>query len=62
MVAVAGHAVAAGVTAAFAAPAHGRLGRAGPAGPDRAEVARLLQADRVRLAATVVALAAALLV
>ncbi|MET0820790.1 MAG: hypothetical protein ABWY58_07480 [Aeromicrobium sp.] len=62
IVAVAGHAVAGGTTAAFAAPSHGRLGGAGAAGPDRTEIVRLLRADRVRLLATVVALVAALLV
>ncbi|MCL8251448.1 hypothetical protein AERO_08630 [Aeromicrobium fastidiosum] len=54
--ALAGHAVAAGTTAAVAAPAHGRLGRDGPS--DR-EVGRLLVADRVRLAATAAAFVAA---
>ena len=62
LVSVAGHAVAAGVTATVAAPSHGRLGRAGSDGPDRAEIVRLLRADRARLLATAVALAAALLV
>jgi tetrahydromethanopterin S-methyltransferase subunit E len=62
IVAVSGHAVAACVTAVFAAPSHGRLGRAGAAGPERSEIVRLQWADRVRLLATVVALAAALLV
>ena len=57
-VAVAGHTVAAGATALSAAPTHGRLGRTGP---DPRDIARLLRADRVRLAGTVVAFAAALL-
>lgn len=59
LVAVAGHAVAAGTTAVVAAPAHGRLGRSGP---DRRVLRRLLVADRVRLAGAAVALVAALLV
>jgi hypothetical protein len=62
LLSVGGHALAAGVTAAFAAPSHGRLGRAGSDGPDPAEIVRLLRADRVRLLATVVAFAAALTV
>ena len=57
LVALAGHAVAAGVTAVSAAPSHGRLGRDGRT--DR-ELAHLLTADRWRLAATVVAFGAAL--
>ena len=57
LVALTGHAVAAGVTAIFAAPSHGRLGLDGRT--DR-ELAHLLTADRWRLAATVVALGAAL--
>lgn len=57
LVACAGHAVAAVTTAVSAAPTHGRLGRSGPGAGD---IARLLRADRVRLAGTVVALAAAL--
>lgn len=56
-VALAGHAVAAGTTALSAAPSHGRLGRDGPSGR---ELHRLLTADRVRFAATVVAFAGAL--
>lgn len=59
LVAVAGHAIAAGTTALVAAPAHGRLGRSGS---DRRELTHLLVADRVRLGGAVVALAAALLV
>ena len=56
-VAVLGHAVAGGTTALVAAPTHGRLGREGK----RPElVGRLLRADRVRTAAVLVALAAAL--
>jgi len=56
-VALAGHAVAAGTTAVVAAPTHGRLGRAGK----RPElVRRLLVSDRVRTAAALVALLAAL--
>lgn len=56
-VALVGHAAAAGTTALVAAPTHGRLGREGK----RPElVRRLLLADRVRTAATLVALAAAL--
>ncbi|MBP2388961.1 hypothetical protein [Aeromicrobium fastidiosum] len=57
LVALAGHAVAAAVTATSAAPSHGRLGRDGRT--DR-ELTRLLTADRWRLAATVVAFGAAL--
>lgn len=57
LTAVAGHAVAAGTTAVMAAPSHGRLGRHGPSD---AELQLLLTADRVRLAASVVAFAAAL--
>ena len=55
-VAVAGHAVTLGVTAAVAAPLHGRLGR----GRDASLVGRLLVADRVRAAGVVVALAGAI--
>ena len=58
LLAMAGHVVAAGTTAAFAAPSHGRLGRDGPSA---AELHRLLTADRVRLAGTVLAFGAALL-
>jgi hypothetical protein len=54
--AVAGQAVAAGATAAVAAPAHGRLGREGRS-PH--VVRRLLVADAVRLVAALVGLAAA---
>jgi hypothetical protein len=57
LLALAGHAVAAGATAAFAAPSHGRLGRVGPSVP---ELHRLLTADRVRLAGTVLAFGASL--
>lgn len=57
LLALAGHAVAAGTTALFAAPSHGRLGRDGHS---TRELRRLLTADRLRLAATVVAFAAAL--
>jgi hypothetical protein len=59
LVSVAGHAIAAAATALSAAPTHGRLGRTGR---DDRELARLLRADRVRLAGAVLALAAALLV
>lgn len=58
LVSVVGHAVAAGATAVSAAPTHGRLGRTGP---DQREIARLLRADRIRLAGTVLAFVAALL-
>ncbi len=55
-VALAGNAAAALVTAALAAPTHGRLGRAGPV---PALLSRLLRADRVRtVAAALGALAA----
>ncbi|MET1038770.1 MAG: hypothetical protein ABW075_10870 [Aeromicrobium sp.] len=57
LLAVVGHAVAAGTTAVSAAPSHGRLGRDGPSAR---ELRRLLVADRVRLAGTVVAFGAAL--
>ncbi|MET0928097.1 MAG: hypothetical protein ABWX74_01190 [Aeromicrobium sp.] len=57
LLALAGHALAAGTTALFAAPSHGRLGRDGRSAH---ELQRLLTADRVRLAGTVLALAAAL--
>ena len=53
VLAVCGHAVAAGTTAAVAAPAHGRLGREGK---QPRLVRRLLVADRVRTAGAVVAL------
>ena len=59
VLAMAGHVVAAGATAGFAAPSHGRLGRDGPS---PRELHRLLTADRVRLAGTVLAFAAALAV
>ncbi len=59
VLALAGHAVAAAVTAAVAAPTHGRLGRQGPTS---GALRRLLVADRARLAATVVAFAASLTV
>lgn len=59
LVSVGCHAVAASLTATVAAPTHGRLGRAGADGPDRAELAKLLRADRCRLVATAAALAAA---
>ncbi|MBC7632861.1 hypothetical protein [Aeromicrobium sp.] len=58
LVAVAGSAVAAATTALVAAPLHGRLGREGRSA---SLVKRLLLADRVRLAATIVAGVAALL-
>ncbi len=54
-VALAGHALTLGVTAAVAAPLHGRLGR----GRDASLVRRLVVADRVRAAGVVVALAGA---
>lgn len=57
LVAVTGNAVAALVTAFVAAPAHGRLGRQEPT---PRLVRHLLVADRVRLLAAVIALAAAL--
>jgi hypothetical protein len=57
VLAVTGHALAAGTTATVAAPAHGRLGRDGTSSSD---LRRLLTADRVRLAGTVVAFGAAL--
>jgi hypothetical protein len=57
VLAVAGHALAAVTTATVAAPAHGRLGRDGTSSRD---LRRLLAADRVRLAGTVVAFGAAL--
>jgi hypothetical protein len=57
LVAVAGNAVAALVTAFVAAPTHSRLGRQGPT---PRLVRRLLLADRARLLAATVALAAAL--
>ena len=53
--AVAASALAPGLTAAVAAPLHGRLG----AGPDPALLARLLRADRLRSVAAVLALVAA---
>lgn len=56
VVALLGNAVAAGLTAASAAPTHGRLGREGREDP---LVRRLLVVDRLRLAAVVVALAGA---
>lgn len=56
LVAVAGNGLALTVTAAVAAPTHGRLGRDGP----RPELLRrLLVADRVRLVGALVALAGA---
>ena len=56
-VALLGHAVAGGTTAAVAAPTHGRLGREGR----RPElVRRLLVADRVRTGGALLALAAGL--
>lgn len=55
--ALAGHAVAGLTTAFLAAPLHGRLGGDGR---DATRVTSLLRADRVRLAGTVVAAAAAL--
>ena len=58
IIAVAGNALAALATALRAAPLHGRLGRDGK---DPALVTALLQADRVRLFAVTIALAAALL-
>jgi hypothetical protein len=57
LLAMAGHVLAAGTTAAVAAPSHGRLGRDGPS---PRELHRLLTADRVRLAGTALALGAAL--
>lgn len=57
LVAVACHALAALTTALVAAPAHSQLGRQGP---ERRLVRHLLLADRVRLAAALGALAAAL--
>lgn len=57
LLSLAGHAVAATTTAVFAAPSHGRLGRGGRSDD---ELARLLAADRVRLAGAVVAFVAAL--
>ena len=57
LVAVAAAAVAMLVTAGFAAPAHGRLGRR----HDPERIGKLLRVDRVRAAAAAVALAAALL-
>lgn len=54
--ALAGHAVTLGVTAAVAAPLHGRLGR----GRDTSLVRRLLAADRARAAGVVVALTGAI--
>ena len=59
MTAVAGNLVAALTTAAVAAPTHQRLGRTGR---DDDLLHRLLHADRIRLAAGLVALAAPLLV
>jgi len=59
LLAVAGHAAAAATTAVGAAPSHGRLGRDGRS---EHELSRLLRSDRVRLAATVLAFAASLLV
>lgn len=57
-VSLAGLAVALGLTAAGAAPLHGRLGRAGR--PEPVLLARLLLVDRGRLVAGAVALAGAL--
>jgi hypothetical protein len=57
LLAVAGHTLAAGTTATVAAPSHGRLGRDGRSAR---ELRRLLVADRVRLAGTVLAFVAAL--
>lgn len=59
MVAVAGNLGAVLTTAVVAAPTHSRLGRTGPT---EQLLGRLLRADRVRLFATLVALAAALVV
>jgi hypothetical protein len=56
-VAVGATAVALGLTAALAAPLHGRLG----AGRDEDLIRRLLRADRLRSAAALVALVAAAL-
>jgi hypothetical protein len=56
--AVVGNAAALAVTALVAAPAHSRLGRVGQ---EPALLARLLLADRVRLAATLLAVVAAAL-
>jgi hypothetical protein len=56
--AVVGNAAALAVTALVAAPAHSRLGRVGQ---ESALLARLLLADRVRLAATLLAVVAAAL-
>ena len=55
LTALAASTVAVLVTAAVAAPAHGRLGR----GHDPALIRRLLRADRIRAAAAVAAVAAA---
>ncbi len=57
-VALSGNAAAALVTAALAAPTHGRLGRDGPM---PALLTRLLRVDRVRTVGAVVALVASLL-
>ena len=57
LVALAATAVAVLITAVAAAPAHGRLG----AGHDPQRIGRLLLVDRIRAAAAVVALAAAVL-
>lgn len=54
LAAVAAHGVALLVTAAVAAPTHGRLGSAGP---DRALLRRLARADRARTAAALAGLA-----
>lgn len=55
VIAIGACAVAGGLTAVVAAPAHGRLGR----GRDPASLRLLLRADRLRLVAAVVALAGA---
>lgn len=57
LVALAATAVAMLITALIAAPAHGRLG----AGHDPERIGRLLRVDRTRVAAAVIALAAAVL-
>lgn len=57
LVALAAAAVAMVITALVAAPAHGRLG----AGHDPKRIGRLLRVDRIRAAAALVALAAAVL-
>ena len=56
LVVLAATAIAVLVTAVVAAPAHGRLG----GGHDRARIRRLVRADRVRTAAAVIAVAAAI--